>query len=75
MRKKPHLLDQVSPWDIALYREVCYETARKEYKVILEFFERPVRFLTFRDLICYYDPAAENEESFWERYFYLKDRS
>ena len=68
MRKRPHLLSQITPHDIALYREVCYETARKEYNTILATFERPVRFLTFRDLVVYYDPFEKNETLFWERY-------
>ena len=68
MRKRPHLLSQITPHDIALYREVCYETARKEYNTILTTFERPIHFLTFRDLIVYYDPFEKNETLFWERY-------
>ena len=53
MKKRPHLLHQITPHDIVVYREVCYETARKEYNAILDFYERPVRFLTFKDLLTY----------------------
>ena len=74
MKKRPHPLSQITPHEIALYREVCYETARKEYNAILHYYERPVRFLTFRDLILYYDPFEKNTELFWERYEYLAGR-
>lgn len=74
MKKRPHLLCQVTPHTIVIYREVCYETARKEYNAILSDLERPVRFLTFRDLIHYYDPFEKNEDLFWERYEMLASR-
>lgn len=74
MKKRPHLLSQVSPHDIALYREVCYETARKEYKLILDFYERKVRFLTYRDLIHYYDPLEKDVALFWERFEFVSGR-
>lgn len=74
MKKRLHLLHQITPYDIALYREVCYETARKEYNAILDFYERRVRFLTFKDLISYYDPLNMDVAAFWERYEMLLQR-
>lgn len=74
MKRRPHKFEQVFPTDIALYREVCYETARKEYNMILDFYERPVRFLTFRDLALYYEPTDGDMELFFERYVYLRNR-
>jgi hypothetical protein len=74
MKKRPHLLAQITPHDIALYREVCYETARKEYNMILEVLERRVRFLTFYDLLTFYDPYSKDETLFWERYEMLSER-
>ncbi|NVJ89627.1 MAG: hypothetical protein HWD82_09335 [Flavobacteriaceae bacterium] len=74
MKKRPHLLHQITPHDIVVYREVCYETARKEYNAILDFYERPVRFLTFKDLLTYYDPLHGDAALFWERYEMLSQR-
>ena len=74
MKKRPHLLAQITPHDIALYREVCYETARKEYNMILVTLERPVRFLTFHDLLTFYNPHAKDATLFWERFEMLSER-
>lgn len=74
MKKRPHLLSQITPNDIAFYREVCYETARKEYNIMLDDTNRKVRFLTFRDMIGFYDPLEKDIELFWERYEYLAGR-